>query len=47
VKAEANVQGTNRRFVTTNRPGAQAYPEATYDEYAVRVESENRYKEFK
>ena len=47
VKAEVNAQGTNRRFVTTNRPGAQAYPEATYDEYAARGESENRNKEFK
>ena len=47
MKAEANAQGTNRRFVTTNRPGAQAYPEATYDEYAMRGESENRNKEFK
>lgn len=47
VKAEANAQGTNRRFVVTNRPGAQAYPEATYDEYAARGESENRNKEFK
>ena len=47
VKAEANAQGTNRRFVTTNRPGAPAYPEATYDEYAMRGESENRNKEFK
>jgi len=47
VKAEVNAQGTNRRFVTTNRPGAPAYPEATYDEYAIRGESENRNKEFK
>lgn len=47
VKAEANAQGTNRRFVTTHRPGAQTYPEATYDEYAIRGESENRNKEFK
>src|SRR5205085_1156537 len=47
VKAEANAQGTNRRFVTTNRAGAPAYPEATYDEYAARGESENRNKEFK
>jgi len=39
VKAEANAQGTNRRFVTTNRPGAPAYPEGTYDEYAVRGET--------
>ena len=47
VEAEVNAQGTNRRFVTTNRPGAPAYPEATYDEYAMRGESENRTKEFK
>jgi hypothetical protein len=47
VKAEVNAQGTNRRFVTTNRPGARAHPEATYEEYAVRGESENRNKEFK
>jgi hypothetical protein len=46
-KAEANAQGTNRRFVTTNRPGAMLFPEATYDEYAMRGESENRNKEFK
>lgn len=46
-KCEANAQGTNRRFVTTNRPGAEMYPEATYDEYAMRGESENRNKEFK
>src|SRR4051812_13204404 len=47
VKVEVNAQETNRRFVTTNRPGAQAYPEATYDEYVIRGESENRNKEFK
>lgn len=47
VKAEANVQGTNRRFVVTNRPGARLYQEATYDEYAMRGESENRNKELK
>jgi hypothetical protein len=46
-KAEANAQGTNRRFVTTNRPGAPLCLEATYDEYAMRGESENRNKEFK
>ena len=40
VKAEANAQGMNRRFVTTNRPGAPRYLEATYDEYALRGESE-------
>jgi hypothetical protein len=47
VKAEANAHGTNRRFVTTNRPGAMTHPDATYDEYALRGESENRNKEFK
>lgn len=47
VKAEANAHGTNRRFVTTNRPGALTYLEATYDDYALRGESENRNKEFK
>lgn len=46
-KVEANAQGTNRRFVVTNRPGAFVLPEATYDEYAQRGESENRNKEFK
>jgi Transposase DDE domain group 1 len=47
VKAEANVQGTNRRFVVTNRAGASRYLEATYDEYVLRGESENRNKELK
>jgi hypothetical protein len=47
VKAEANAQGINRRFVVTNRAGAQTYLEATYDEYAMRGESENRNKEYK
>jgi len=47
VKAEANAQGTNRRFVVTNRPGASVCLEATYDEYAMRGESENRNKELK
>jgi hypothetical protein len=46
-KAEATAQGTNRRFVVTNRRGARLYPEATYDEYAMRGESENRNKELK
>jgi hypothetical protein len=46
-KAEANAQGTNRRFVVTNRPGAALLPEATYDEYVERGESENRNKEIK
>jgi hypothetical protein len=47
VKAEANTQGTNRRFVVSNRPGARILWEATYDDYAQRGESENRNKEFK
>ena len=47
VKAEANAEGSNRRFVVTNRPGAVLLPGATYDEYAARGESENRNKEFK
>jgi hypothetical protein len=47
VKAEANPQGTNRRFVVTNRAGASRYVEATYDEYVLRGESENRNKELK
>jgi hypothetical protein len=47
VKAEAHAPGTNRRAVVTNRPGGQVLPEATYDEYAERGESENRNKELK
>jgi Transposase DDE domain group 1 len=47
VKAEANAQGTNRRFIVTNRPGALVVPEAAYDDYAQRGESENRNKELK
>src|SRR5207253_9558449 len=47
VKAEAHAQGTNRRVVVTNRPGAQVLPQAAYDEYAERGESENRNKEIK
>ena len=46
-KAEANEQGTNRRFVVTNRPQAWLFPTATYDEYVQRGESENRNKEIK
>jgi hypothetical protein len=46
-KAEANARGTNRRFVVTNRPGAAHYPEATYDAYVERGDSENRNKEIK
>lgn len=47
VKAEAHVRGTNRRFIVTNRPGAVVLPEAAYDDYAARGESENRNKELK
>ncbi len=47
VKAEANAQGSNRRFVLSNRPGARLLPAAAYDDYAARGESENRNKEFK
>jgi hypothetical protein len=47
VKCEVNSQGTNRRAVVTNRPGAFVLPEATYNEYADRGESENRNKELK
>lgn len=47
VKCEANAQGTNRRAVVTNRAGAFVLPDATYDAYADRGESENRNKELK
>lgn len=47
VKCEANAEGTNRRAVVTNRPGATVLPDAAYDAYADRGESENRNKELK
>jgi hypothetical protein len=47
LKAEAHAQGTNRRAVVTNRPGAAILPQAAYDEYTERGESENRNKELK
>jgi hypothetical protein len=47
VKCEAHAQGTNRRAVVTNRPGAFVLPGAAYDGYADRGESENRNKELK
>jgi len=47
VKCEAHAQGTNRRAVVTNRPGATVLPGAAYDAYADRGESENRNKELK
>jgi hypothetical protein len=46
-KVEANAQGTNRRFIVSNRLGAHAWIEPTYDDYAMRGESENRNKELK
>jgi len=47
IKVEAHAQGTNRRAVVTNRPGVAVLPQAVYDEYAMRGESENRNKELK
>jgi hypothetical protein len=47
IKAEAKAEGTNRRAVITNRPGARVLPGAAYDDYADRGESENRNKELK
>jgi hypothetical protein len=47
IKVEAHAQGTNRRAVVTNRPGCAVQPQAVYDEYAMRGESENRNKELK
>jgi len=47
IKCEANAQGTNRRAVVTNRPGALVLPDAAYDAYVERGESENRNKELK
>lgn len=47
VKCEVNSQGTNRRAVVSNRPGARVLPQGVYEEYAERGESENRNKELK
>jgi hypothetical protein len=47
IKAEAHAQGTNRRAVVSNRPGASLFAEATDDECTERGESENRNKELK
>ena len=47
VKCEANREGTNRRAVVSNRPGALTLPGAAYEAYADRGESENRNKELK
>jgi len=40
IKCEANSQGTNRRAITTTRPGGRVLPAACYDDYAGRGESE-------
>ena len=47
IKCEVNQEGTNRRAVVTNRPGAALQPDGVYQEYADRGESENRHKELK
>lgn len=47
IKCEVNADGTNRRAISTNRPGWHVNPQAVYDEYAARGESENRNKELK
>jgi hypothetical protein len=47
IKVEAHAQGTNRRAVVTNRAGWPVNPQACYDEYACRGESENRNRELK
>lgn len=47
IKCEAHAQGTNRRAVSTNRPGWHINPTAVYDEYTERGESENRNRELK
>ncbi len=47
IKVEVHAQGTNRRAVVTNRPGSSVLPQAIYDEYTMRGESENRNKELK
>ena len=47
IKCEAHAQGTNRRAVVTNRPGAKVLSQPVYDEYTERGESENRNKELK
>ena len=47
VKCEANSQGTNRRAIVTDRPGAYVLPDVAYDGFVDRGESENRNKELK
>jgi hypothetical protein len=45
-KLERSV-ATNRRAISTNRPGWNVLPDVVYEEYADRGESENRNKELK
>ena len=40
IKCEAHAQGTNRRAVVTNRPGAKVLSQPVYDEYTERGESD-------
>ena len=47
IKCEVHSQGTNRRAVSTNRAGWTIFPDAIYEEYVDRGESENRNKELK
>lgn len=47
IKVEVHAQGTNRRAVVTNRSGCRVMPQAIYDDYTMRGESENRNKELK
>jgi len=47
VKAECDRLGTNLRFILTDRHGAGVVPQAAYEDYAERGESENRNKELK
>ncbi len=47
IKCEVHSQGTNRRAVSTNRAGWSIRPDAVYEEYVDRGESENRNKELK
>ncbi len=47
IKCEVHSQGTNRRAVSTNRAGWSILPDAVYEEYVDRGESENRNKELK
>lgn len=47
VKVEVHGKGPNRRAVVTNRPGVFVLPDAIYEAYVDRGESENRNKELK